>query len=242
MSEVTLVSALLLDERTVQEKYINMYIERGIHLLKTNLKKIIIVDERIIDRLKPYENENTTIVVFDRKNNYLYSMESDITDKTYYSDNPRDVVGYYLITCNKTEFIRTAIEIDPNPSKYYLWIDFGIKHVYKKSDEDFKKNVESLQYKLYDKVRIGHIWDLNTVYSNNVYKSVLWYFAGGVFGGSREYILMFADKVKEKCIDLIKNKHTLMWEVNVWYLVYKENQELFNPYYCVHDDTIIDNF
>ena len=33
-----------------------------------------------------------------------------------------------------------------------------------------------------------------------------------------------------------------MWEVNIWYLVYKENKELFDNYYCNHNNTIIDNY
>jgi hypothetical protein len=30
--------------------------------------------------------------------------------------------------------------------------------------------------------------------------------------------------------------------VNIWYLVYLENKELFQPYQCGHDRTIITNY
>ena len=38
------------------------------------------------------------------------------------------------------------------------------------------------------------------------------------------------------------SKNTIMWEVNIWYLIYKENKELFNSYGCNHDKTLIDNY
>ena len=37
-------------------------------------------------------------------------------------------------------------------------------------------------------------------------------------------------------------KNTIMWEVNVWYLIYNENKLLFDIYDCDHTDSIIDNY
>jgi hypothetical protein len=47
----------------------------------------------------------------------------------------------------------------------------------------------------------------------------------------------------EKCLEIIHTKNTIMWEVNIWYLIYSENKELFNPYTCNnHDDSVIYNY
>ena len=48
--------------------------------------------------------------------------------------------------------------------------------------------------------------------------------------------------MKEKCIKIIKSRNSIMWEVNIWYLIYLENKELFQPYLCDHNNTIIDNY
>ena len=42
------------------------------------------------------------------------------------------------------------------------------------------------------------------------------------------------------CYLVVHPRGTLMWEVNVWYLIYKEHPELFDCYYCDHNDSLID--
>jgi hypothetical protein len=63
-----------------------------------------------------------------------------------------------------------------------------------------------------------------------------------VFGGPTNKLIKFADLMKSKCVEIIYERKTLMWEVNVWYLVYLENPELFDSYFCNHDITIISNY
>ena len=122
----------------------------------------------------------------------------------------------------------------------FIWIDFGIRHVFNCSDDDFIQTVEALNNKKYDNfVRIGTIWNLNHVYCLDIYKDISWYFAGGVFGGNIESLLLFSNKMEEQCLKIILEEKTLMWEVNIWYLIYKENNELFFPYLCDHNNTIL---
>ncbi len=96
----------------------------------------------------------------------------------------------------------------------------------------------------FSKVRLGSLmlWDPKIVYSYNIYKDIVWYFTGGIFGGNKESLIKFADLVKEKCIETIVNQKTIMWEVNIWYLVYKDHPELFSYYKCDHDDSLIENY
>ena len=48
--------------------------------------------------------------------------------------------------------------------------------------------------------------------------------------------------MKNKCIEIITKNNTIMWEVNIWYLIYRENKDLFDSYVCDHNNTIIDNY
>ena len=33
-----------------------------------------------------------------------------------------------------------------------------------------------------------------------------------------------------------------MWEVNIWYLVWKENKDIFDPYFSDHNQSVINNY
>ena len=63
-------------------------------------------------------------------------------------------------------------------------------------------------------------------------KNICWFFLGGIFGGSEEKLLLFADLMRETSIQFIKNNKSFIWEINLWYLIYLQNKELFDCYYC----------
>jgi hypothetical protein len=129
-----------------------------------------------------------------------------------------------------------------------MWVDFGIYHIFN-SEELFNNTFQTL-YNHHNlgksvrtnNVRIGSCVDPRNKYHKDIYKQIAWYFAGGVFGGSVNGLISFADLMKEKCLNIIKEKKHLMWEVNVWYLIYLEHQDLFNIYKCNHNASIITNY
>ena len=158
------------------------------------------------------------------------------------TNNPtKDTYDYFCIQCNKTEWIKEAIELNPFNSNQFVWIDFGIYHILEET-----YSLQSLNNQLYDKVRIasGSLWRLekHDTYKFNYKKDILWFFCGGIFGGNLEILLKFSRLVKQKCLEMIKKHKHLMWEVNIWYLVWKENPEIFDNYYVSHDKTMIDNY
>jgi len=48
--------------------------------------------------------------------------------------------------------------------------------------------------------------------------------------------------MKNKCISYIQEHKNLVWEVNIWYLIYRDNKELFNTYKADHNPSIIQNY
>ena len=76
-------------------------------------------------------------------------------------------------------------------------------------------------------MRICSLWNLQVRYVFNIYKDVIWYFAGSIFGGHKDALLVFHKKMEEKCLEIIRTKNTIMWEINIWYLIYKKNKHLF---------------
>ena len=246
---ITIVSAFMANITTSEHLEINnkKYTEYFIPLLKANINKIIFIDSSIIDEYKFYENHNTKIISFVKESNYLYEHIDNIVNFKLNNNNPqKDTIQYMLTMCHKTEWVKQAIELTNlekiDDSSQFIWIDFGIKHMCSCSNEDFIQKIERLVKCDYDKVRIASIWNLDNEYQNNVYKDICWYFGGSIFGGDKLSLLEFAKEMKNTFLDIISTCQTIMWEVNIWYIVYKNNKHLFFPYKCDHNISIIDNY
>jgi hypothetical protein len=239
----TIVSAFVsnnLDEDIIMNKYY----KNGKLLLKTNIPKIIFLDEYMLNLIgEDYDKSNTILIKIDKEANYLYNYREFITDFKLNTDNySKDTLHYIFTICNKTEWMKSAIILNNFKTNNFIWIDFGIRYIFKCSDDEFIEKVNNLHDKIYLNIRIAKIWNIDLDYCIDIYKNIAWYFAGGVFGGNKKKLLLFAENMKNKCIEIITEKNTLVWEVNIWYLVYLENKELFDTYYCDHNNSIIDNY
>jgi hypothetical protein len=241
----TIVSAYVtLASKTTRST--DKYVELGIPLLKANVPKVIFVDQIMYDKIKEYENDNTKIILYDAFESYLYQHMNKECLPNYSLDatiSSTTTIEYLFIQCNKTEWVKKAIGANYFNTENFIWLDFGIRHIWRGENGKFIQTVEDLCCKNYnDNVRIASIWDTNITYNYNIFNNVIWYFAGGVFGGNAKNLLAFSQKMKDKCIEIILKEKTIMWEVNIWYLIYKESPDLFLCYKCDHNDSIIENY
>ena len=239
----TIVSAFITNVNSRKDRTIEKYIEYGKILLQSKVHKIIFIDEITFNEFKNYSNEFTHLIPIKKESIYLYNYKELLTNFNLNSDSPeKDSLEYMFTMCSKTEWITKAIELNYFNSTNFIWIDFGIKHIFNCDDNDFIKKIENISKYIYTKIRIGSIWNLDIQYYGDIYKDIRWYFAGGVFGGDIKSLIQFADLMKEKCIYIMKTKNTIMWEVNIWYLIYKEIPDLFDYYTCDHNSSLIDNY
>jgi hypothetical protein len=239
----TIVSAFISNVNDRHDINLEKYFNCGINLLQVQIPKIIFVDSIMYNKIKEYENELTKIILIDKKNYYLYNYIDKITNFNVNNGNAtKDTLEYMITICHKTEWIKEAIQINYFNNDNYIWIDFGIRHVFNCSDSEFIDKIDNIKSKKYYKIRIANIWDLNATFHGDHYTKILWYFAGGVFGGHKDNLLIFSEKMKDKCIQIIEDKNIIMWEVNIWYFIYMENKDLFVPYPCNHNESIITNY
>ena len=240
-----------------------VFIERKIYneyfttIISNNVFNNFIYEGKVFEFIL---KNNTIFVMFEKTDNYLYKYIDNTTNFSINTDNPnKDTLEYMFIQCHKTEWIKMAISIinvikntgiftgiDFHNHKQLMWIDFGIYHIFK-SDELFYNEIDVLNKKKIslssnNRVRIGSCIHPSNKYHIDIYKNIAWYFAGGVFGGSFESLLQFAELMKSECISIIKERKHLMWEVNVWYLIYLKFPEMFDLYNCNHNSTIISNY
>ena len=241
----TLVSGFLTNVNQKIDCNTDKFYQLGILFLQAKIPKIVFVDQIMYERIDIYENEYTKIILIDKTDYEMYEyMNNDVlTNFSLNTDNlAKDTIEFMFTMCNKTEWVKQAIQLNPFNTDQFVWTDFGIRHVFKCDDDTFINILESFYDKTYNNIRIGTIWNLQLIYRIDIYRDISWYFAGGVFGGNKEKLLQFADLMKDKCLQIIFEKKTIMWEVNVWYLIYLENKELFDTYHCGHDNLIITNY
>jgi hypothetical protein len=240
----TLVSAFV---SNVNEKYadtLTRYHKFGQLLLKSHIPKIIFLDGPMMNLIGNNYNKSTTLVVKTQKSDiYLYEYKDSLSNFHIHStDHTKDTIEFMFTMCNKTEWVREAILLNYFKTDNFIWVDFGLRHVFDCSDDEFVNKINGLAHKSYPSVRMGTIWNVNSKFNIDIYKDIAWYFAGGVFGGNADSLVKFSELMKDKCIDIMTNKNTIMWEVNIWYLIYTENSAMFDTYCCNHDYRILDNY
>ncbi len=236
-----IVSSFLTEINNRNDRNTQNYIDLGIKLLETPFKKMIFLDKIIWDHIDRKKYSNTEFIKIDKKDLFLYKYKDKLTNFVATdNNNNKNTIEYMFLICNKTEFIRRAIKHYNNKNNQYIWVDFGIRHIFK-TDQQFKSSIKKL-FNRYDQIRIGSIWNLQHHYNVNPYKNIMWYFAGGIFGGNQDKLLIFADLVKTECLRVVTDLKLIMWEVNIWYMVYIKNVKLFSTYECDHNMTLIDNY
>jgi hypothetical protein len=265
MSNTIFVSAYMARENKSTYRNVEDYIIYGKKLLEQDIFQVIYIEKNIfmsclkeyIDEIKIFEYENKLFeyifinnkifVFFEKEDNYLYKYKEELINFQVTTDNPtKDTTEYMFIQCHKTEWMKITIYLLQNIKLHkdeleLIWLDFGIYHMIK-DEYLLKKNIKKMINSKNNKIRIGSCWDVNNNYNRDLYRQISWYFAGTVFGGNSKNLIIFADLMKEKCLHIIEEKKTLTWEVNIWYMIFQKNKDLFNSYLCDHNISILENY
>lgn len=184
-----------------------------------------------------------TFVFFERTDMYLEEYREIATEFSLNTSHPtKDTLDYMFVQCYKTEWVATAIALCGGSNGIYAWLDFGLRHMYPSSIA-----FEIAVYGFRDRMALlsglsvcaPSCWDATRIYTQDVYRDIFWVFSGSVFCGKPNALLEFARRTKSKCIEILTIHRRLMWEVNVWYLVYRDCPDLFSLYYGNHNAGIL---
>jgi hypothetical protein len=134
----------------------------------------------------------------------------------------------------------------------YVWIDFGAFHMFQGKIDVFQLELYKMRARvnrrilqsglIVNRLMFARCWDPNHAYYGDIYKDVNWLFAGSVFGGGALVINKFALRVREKCFQVLRERNTLMWEINIWVLIYRECPELFSLYPSDHSEILFHGY
>ena len=243
--------------------------EPNFHMIDEESEYIFTYDTKTY---KYFFQNNTIFVLFEKMDIYLYNYIDKITNFNVNTDNPlKDTLEYMFVQCHKTEWVKMAIQLVSNIKNntlilhlkssdklHFMWVDFGIYHMFNNNIKEFNDSfkhlseIDNINHNINhninnninhnNKIRISSCINPTNKYNGDIYKHVAWFFAGSVFGGSSDSLTTFADLMKIECVNIIHERNHLMWEINIWYLIYLKNPELFDPYNCAHDSSIIVNY
>jgi hypothetical protein len=182
-----------------------------------------------------------------------WPMDEDKVTTPSHRLESKDTIRYMRVIMYKTEWMVRAIGIKGD-DKQYIWVDFGMFHIFKNDRQRYLSALEHASKQSYDGVRIGHIWQLPSeptprsfewsfgqAVQNKWYDRVCWYFAGGVFGGNAKALRQFAQAVR-RCKDECIRHRICTWEVNIWYIVFLSQPTLFQPYPADHKPSLLEAY
>ena len=103
---------------------------------------------------KDVKYENTHFIFIQLNELYLYEYRDELHNfNVIHSNNSKDTIKYMFVQCNKTEWVRKAIELNHFESEQFIWLDFGIYSVVN-NKEDFDTHINNLMYKSYENITI----------------------------------------------------------------------------------------
>ena len=234
----TVVSSLYMGVNNYRS--VDDYIKYGRKLLQQSVNKIIYIERNVYDMYYAEEiwDANTTFRYITDADLFLKEYDDYVTKFDVITDHPeKDTKEYMYLMCNKTEWMRRAIAEDPYSSENFVWLDFGIYHMIRNEDV-FNESIYKISCKSYDKIRIAG----GEKSDGESSRLVNWFFLGSIFGGDKSTLLLFCNMMKDLCIEIVQDENRIYWEVNVWYLIYRDFPEWFSIYRANHDETILSKY
>ena len=229
------------------------YMQRAAPLLSLRLPKIIFMPSQYMDICRDAAHAgSTTLVPFEMEDlDREMPMDTAWALPTDHAID-HDTHKYMQIILQKTGWMCRAAEMVPEPARtHFLWVDLGLIHVFPQRDARmFQAAVRAAATGAAGldraKVRIAGIWPLPTGFAYtemwaHAQQRVLWYLAGGVFGGCGPALRAFESEVQEE-LERVRSHKRWMWEVNVWALVLARKPELFDVYHGSHNASILLNY
>lgn len=246
---VTLVSAFVSNANQRASHKNGEYLRNGKLFLQSTTPKIVFLDDAMFSQIQEsdYDPATTKLVLYGKENMYFMNYLDQLTNYTPPENHEKNTKEFLLVMWNKTEYMREAILLNPFHTEHFVWVDFGIRYVCTHTtDEQFVHILNHFSHPAncnHETVRIGGIWEPSRFFfTMNPLTQVLWYFAGGVFGGHATALKYFWAEMRHVCDALVFEHSTGTWEVNLWYFIYQKFPRLFDIYPCDHNESLLTGY
>jgi len=243
--KATIVTAFISGVNKASDRPMDIYIEFGRKLLAIPVPIVCFIEADVYAaHFEKCLNQfpHTTFIITKKSDLYLYNYRDAITQFSLNTPNTdKNTIEYLFVQCNKTEWVREAIDRNIYKTEQYIWVDFGIYHMIR-DEAKMHEAILAMALKEYDDLRIASCKYKGYTVPYDVYHTITWTFAGSVFGGGTDSLLRFAYLTKSEILKTIREKKSLMWEINIWYLIYLKHPEFMNFYTTGHDLRILNTY
>lgn len=221
-------------------KTLDFFLEKAKPLLELPYPKVIFLEPDVYEIVhETFTNELTHFVSYPKENMCFWTFRERILQSTLpqHRMGNKDTHDYMMVQLQKTKWVDEATRLNPFQTDQFVWLDLGIFWVVKDT-ELFRTSCERLMNCAYDNVRVPGCWPLSQEHRFTA-DNVCWFFCGGLFGGRKDKLQAFHAHVLAKCLSVLYRENKWMWEVNIWYLVYRDHPELFDWYLADHNASMI---
>jgi hypothetical protein len=226
-----------------EDKNTDFYVKNGLKLLTQPFNFVVFTDEKTKETLsKMIENKpNIKMITM----NFEDLPVCKILDKNIVTlpggrNHQKDTYNYMAIMISKTFFIEKAIELDPYNTSHFTWIDFGILYLCSDAMLELVPDILGRINNFLEDPKISipgcthpHVFGDGLSIQEHLSSYPVWWFCGGFFHGSKEFLLEFS-KAMYEVLDVMKSQNIITWEVNIWVYIYNKYPGLFRWYCADH--------
>lgn len=243
MHSCTLVSALIADvniNRTLDD-----YLQLAEPLLALGLPKVLFLEQTTIDGLKEEYRSNkwTHIIPFEKCELPQVKEGIEIPRER---NTSKDTLHYLRVINTKTSWVKRAVVLNRFNTTKFAWCDFGLSHMFHGDTQRYSNALCSVAFSTKateTQIRVAQIWPFTHQVAPADFSNLpLWYFAGGVFGGSGPSLIVFDIICRTVLAELMAVKNQITWDVNIWYMVWQRNKTFIQGYQSDHDPSVLENY
>ena len=204
-------------------------------LLKLDYPLILFTDDeelsQNIKKERDHLKEKTRIYNKKFEDTYFYKYKDRLEQlqKHYHILNghlEHETPLYIILNNNKFDFMENAIQLNPFNSSHFIWMDFGINHVALNTEK-----IHEWINLVPDKIKQLCINPyVENVQNKEMFQYIYHHTAGGLFTGSKENMLKYAEMFKAKTEEIYQDDWYQIDEA-VMTMVQRDNPELFDLFY-----------
>ena len=235
---------------------LSSYLELGKHVLTIDLPMVFITDDDEISSFVLKEREHLvdkTVVLSVPFEDTLFYRDLDVlkermnTFRLTNLNEKKDTPFYNILMYNKFDFMDRAIEMNPFRSEYFIWMDFGINHCAKATDEEYTNiSVEWPRVLEMHPHQVHHL-RIHTVLKppdmawKDYFRTIYHHIAGGLFAGHKNTMKQYIEMFKEQFRSIVYDEGWWQLDEAIMTILTETHPTFFRFWYGDYDG-IITNF
>lgn len=241
-----------------QPRTLDDYLGLGNYMLSVKLPMVVYTDNTLVhEHVMSFRKsigleDKTTVVWLPFEETFFYKDVTILTErmKEFCINNwnkKKDTPLYVTLNNNKFDFLTRTIQTNPYNSSFFFWMDYGIQHCAKASDEDWmlvssqwpefiRKETERVHH-----LRIHTVTKPHDTPWKEYFKMIYHHIAGSMFGGHVSPLQVYIQYFREEWERILYEEKWWQLDEAVMTIVVEKYPQHFRLWYGDYDG-LITNF